>query len=162
MKRWRWFRREDTRAFATVLVAAKPLPAVVYLHGDLGAGKTTLAQEIVHAAGYRGLVKSPTYTLLEAYATALGSIVHLDLYRLGSDDELEFLGLRDYLDRPALWLIEWPRRGTATLPEPDLECFLSLEPDASHTLSARATGLVGQRLLDALMQALPAGLEEES
>ncbi|OFC35963.1 tRNA (adenosine(37)-N6)-threonylcarbamoyltransferase complex ATPase subunit type 1 TsaE [Acidithiobacillus caldus] len=155
MSRWRWSCLEDTGAFAAALVAAGPVPAVVYLHGDLGAGKTTLAREIVRAAGYRGVVKSPTYTLLEVYPTPLGRILHLDLYRLGSDDELEFLGLRDYLDQPALWLIEWPRPGAAVLPPADLECFLCLEPDARHSLTARSASPSGEGLLGALMRALP-------
>jgi len=161
MNRWRWLRREETRDFAAALVAARPAPAVLYLHGDLGAGKTTLAQEIVLAAGYDGRVKSPTYTLLELYPTALGDILHLDLYRLGGDDELEFLGLRDYLDRPALWLIEWPRREAAALPAPDLECFLSLEPDGSHGMVARAASAKGERLLETVRRTATSGLVEE-
>ena len=93
---------------------------IVYLEGDLGAGKTALARAILRGRGYPGKVKSPTYTLIEPYQFGGQSVVHLDLYRLGDPEELEWLGLRDLLTETVLILVEWPERGTGHLPAPDL------------------------------------------
>ena len=94
--------------------------AIVYLQGELGAGKTTLARGILRGLGYTGKVRSPTYTLVEPYALEQGSVYHLDLYRIADAEELEWLGLRDMLAEQALLLIEWPERGAGELPQADL------------------------------------------
>lgn len=97
---------------------------VVFLHGDLGAGKSTMARAWLRALGVTGTVRSPTYTLVERYPLAAGEALHLDLYRIGDAGELEFLGL-DQAD-VALWLVEWPERGAAGLPPPDLHLRLAM------------------------------------
>ena len=107
-------------AFGVSLAAVCPPGCVVHLHGDLGAGKTTLVRGFLRARGHDGPVRSPTYTLIEPYELADGTVYHLDLYRLGDPEELEYLGLRDLLGGEAILLIEWPERGEGWLPPPDL------------------------------------------
>lgn len=116
---------EATGALAAALAASRPDLAVVHLHGDLGAGKSTLARAWLRALGVTGPVRSPTYTLVERYPLAGGGeALHLDLYRIGDAGELEFLGLDDADAR--LWLVEWPERGAAALPAADLEVALEV------------------------------------
>ncbi|MEN1939538.1 tRNA (adenosine(37)-N6)-threonylcarbamoyltransferase complex ATPase subunit type 1 TsaE [Luteimonas sp. MJ246] len=117
-----------TAALAEALAATQPASAAVHLHGDLGAGKSTLARAWLRALGVTGPVRSPTYTLVERYPLATGGeALHLDLYRIGDAGELEFLGLDDADAR--LWLVEWPERGLGALPGPDLEVHLCVEGD---------------------------------
>jgi len=95
-------------------------PAVIFLRGDLGAGKTTFARAYIHALGYPGYVKSPTYGLLEIYRVEGRVILHLDLYRIEHPEELEYLAIRDQFDDSTVLLVEWPDRGEGCLPAPDL------------------------------------------
>jgi tRNA threonylcarbamoyladenosine biosynthesis protein TsaE len=120
---------------------------IVYLEGDLGAGKTTLARGILQGLGHTGKVRSPTYTLVEPYPVAQGMAYHLDLYRLADPEELEWLGLRDMLDVGALLLIEWPERGAGSLPAPDLVIRIApLNGGRSVDLVSRSAR--GQHILD--------------
>lgn len=91
---------------------------VLYLHGELGAGKTTLARGFLREAGVEGTLRSPTYTLMEPYTAGGRSLLHLDLYRLADPEDVETLGLRDYPPEHTLWLVEWPEHGQGHLPAP--------------------------------------------
>jgi tRNA threonylcarbamoyladenosine biosynthesis protein TsaE len=109
----------------------------IYLHGPLGVGKTTLVRGFVRGAGFKVRVKSPTYTLVEPYVRGDLRIYHLDLYRLADAEELEDIGVRDYLEEDAICLIEWAERGAGVLPEPDLSVHMALrEPGREVHLAA--------------------------
>jgi len=109
----------DLEAFAEKFSSDLQLPLVIWLQGDLGAGKTAFARALIHALGYKGRVKSPTYTLLEQYQMDSMQVLHMDLYRIADPGELEFLGLPDLLDEQTILLIEWPDKGGQWLPGPD-------------------------------------------
>ena len=123
---------DATERLAQALARTAPTPAVVHLHGDLGAGKSTLARGWLRVLGVTGAIRSPTYTLVERYPlpaghSLTGEALHLDLYRIGDGAELEFLGLDDA--DAVLWLVEWPERGGASLPAADLRVALAIEGD---------------------------------
>ena len=116
---------------------------LVFLRGELGAGKTTMARGILNGSGWKNTVTSPTYTLVDFYDIGGKSFYHMDLYRLESTDELEMVGVRDMVNPESICLIEWPERGEEILPEPDMEILIRYretgreveirpEPDGTH------------------------------
>lgn len=120
-------------------------PAMITLTGELGAGKTTWVRGLLQGLGWRGAVRSPTYTLVEPYDLPAGRVYHIDLYRLAGGAELDALGFREMATEPALCLVEWPERGGDALPPPDLEVRLAHAGDG-RTLAMRARTGLGERL----------------
>jgi tRNA threonylcarbamoyladenosine biosynthesis protein TsaE len=125
-------------------------PGVIYLQGDLGTGKTTLVRGLLRGFGYHGKVKSPTYTLVEPYPIDHLTVYHLDLYRLGSPEELEWIGIRDLMAEAALLLIEWPARGEGMLPPADLVITLRYQGEGRE-LQFRALTKEGERMVSACL-----------
>ena len=122
---------------------------VIMLHGDLGAGKTTLVRALLQALGYRGRVKSPSYTLLEPYQAAGLNLRHFDLYRFRDAEEWEAAGFRDEFNGSNICLIEWPEKADGLLPREDLSIAFDILPDGRRiTLSASTT--TGRQCLDNL------------
>jgi tRNA threonylcarbamoyladenosine biosynthesis protein TsaE len=117
---------------------------LVFLEGELGAGKTTLVRGLLRALGHTGAVKSPTYTLVESYPSDRLPVHHLDLYRLADPEELEWLGIRDLMVGDAVCLIEWPERGAGLLPAPDLRVTLSYH-DGGRRISVQSASERGAR-----------------
>jgi tRNA threonylcarbamoyladenosine biosynthesis protein TsaE len=126
-------------------------PGILYLNGELGAGKTTLARGLLRGLGHTDKVRSPTYTLVEPYALESCRVYHLDLYRLADPEELEWLGLRDMLADAALLLVEWPERGSGCLPPADLTIDLGFSGDGREASLVAATP-VGRHWLDQLAE----------
>ena len=113
---------------------------IIYLHGDLGAGKTTFVRGIFHSLGHVGKVKSPTYTLVESYLIKFNvnssyNFYHYDLYRFTSEEEWDAAGFREYFNPQSICMIEWPERAEHVLPQPDIHVSLSL-----HKLSLDVQG----------------------
>jgi tRNA threonylcarbamoyladenosine biosynthesis protein TsaE len=123
-------------------------PLIVGLSGELGAGKTTWVRSMLRGLGHKGRVPSPTFTLLEHYELDALTVVHLDLYRLAEPRELDFLGLRDWLGLPLVWLlVEWPERGGDFQAALDLRLVLTAEPDQQRWLETEAISDRGHRVL---------------
>lgn len=135
-----------TLAIGVKLAKICPNYCVIYLIGELGAGKTTFARGFLRGFGYLENVKSPTYTLVESYHIAKQNIFHFDLYRLMQPEELELIGIRDYFSEPAIYLIEWPERAEGILPEADLSCYIHIHNNARQ-ITIQADTALGERVL---------------
>src|SRR3990167_5102562 len=117
---------EETENFAEKLAKQIHMPAVIFLEGSLGAGKTTFARGFLKGCGFVGHVKSPTFTLIETYCVANKNIIHADLYRLKNRAELDNIGFRDYITHDSILLIEWASVAADALPKPTLICTLKI------------------------------------
>lgn len=137
-------RQSDTEQLAQTLASSCPQGMVVYLQGGLGAGKSTFARAFIHRLGFHGSVKSPTYTLLEAYRLGDGfDAVHMDLYRLADPEEVDYLALDEYEKNALAMLIEWPEKGAGHIPPADMAIQFSAQDDGRlleftpHTFEAK-------------------------
>lgn len=133
--------------------SAESCGAVIFLEGDLGAGKTTFSRGVMRAFGHSGAVKSPTYTLVEPYEFEGRMVYHFDLYRLGEPEELEYMGIRDYFTDASVCLVEWPIRGQGVLPVADLVVTLGVTAPG-RTLNIRAQTERGEQLVANVEKAL--------
>ena len=135
---------------------------LVTLQGDLGAGKTTLVRGLLQGAGYKGAVKSPTFSLVEPYDLNGCRIFHFDLYRLQDPEELEYIGIRDYLDGSALCLVEWPEKAGSVLPVADINIMIRKVNEGRsvrlETFTDRGQALFEQLALASLEKLQPATL----
>ena len=150
---------EETEGFGARLAGTRPggddMLCVVYLTGDLGAGKTTLTRGLLRSLGVTGAVRSPTYTLVEIYELGAITALHLDLYRLSDPAELHNLGLREWARGGHLWLIEWPERGGELLPAADLVITLTAGDDG-HDIEVSARTDLGTAWINRLADLAPA------
>jgi tRNA threonylcarbamoyladenosine biosynthesis protein TsaE len=103
-------------------------PIIIYLYGNLGAGKTTLARGFIRGMGYKEKVSSPSYALVEPYELDGKVVLHFDFYRVNKPKELEHMGIQDYFFDSTICLIEWPEKGEGFLPPPDLACYVEMHP----------------------------------
>ncbi|CUX96137.1 tRNA threonylcarbamoyladenosine biosynthesis protein TsaE [Candidatus Gullanella endobia] len=140
----------ETVALGTSVAAICWKPCLIYLYGDLGTGKTTFCHGFLRALGYTGNLKSPTYALVESYTLLHWTVYHFDLYRLTDPEELEFLGIRDYFDNTALYLVEWPQRGEGIFPVADITLIFQYQSDGRQ-VTAQAMSIKGKNILDLLI-----------
>ncbi|WP_413700050.1 tRNA (adenosine(37)-N6)-threonylcarbamoyltransferase complex ATPase subunit type 1 TsaE [Psychromonas sp. KJ10-10] len=140
---------EQTVAFGTRLSVACEKAICIYLHGDLGAGKTTLTRGFIQGLGHQGNVKSPTYTLVEPYELDKWNVYHFDLYRLGDPEELEFMGIRDYFSDSSHCLVEWPERGEGVLPLADIDLMLRYD-GKQRVIELQANTEIGKQVIQKL------------
>lgn len=128
-----------TLAFGGKLAQALAPGLKLYLRGNLGAGKTTLARGILRGLGYAGKVKSPTYTLVELYKVSNLYLYHFDFYRFADPEEWEEAGFREYFGAESVCLVEWPEKAGDLLPAPDLELRLEIEQEGRRIVVAAMT-----------------------
>lgn len=140
---------EDTLAVAERLALASRCVegVVIHLSGELGSGKTTFCRGFLHGLGHRGSVKSPTFTVVEPYTIDGRDIYHFDFYRINSLDEVEGIGIRDYLSGAALCLMEWPERLEGRLAEPDLRISLAYSTQEGRDITLEALSANGETVM---------------
>jgi len=155
MQRWTTPLPDETHTQALGAALARTLmPGLkIYLHGELGAGKTSLTRALLQSAGHTGRVKSPTYTLVEPYGISVQgrplSVMHFDLYRMGSPEEFIDAGFRDYFDSDHICVVEWPEQAEGLLPPADLDVFLSVAGEG-RAVELRANSEQGNTCLNHL------------
>jgi tRNA threonylcarbamoyladenosine biosynthesis protein TsaE len=143
-----WKDEADTQLFATRLAVQPALKqSVIELHGDLGAGKTTLVRHLLHALGVQGRIKSPTYAVVEPYSLSGLNIWHFDFYRFTDPREWEDAGFRDIFSSPGLKLAEWPEKAATVIPQADLVISIEARADGSRLVTLAAQTPTGDTIL---------------
>ena len=140
------YNEQDSERFAKALADACMGGLVIYLDGDLGAGKTFFSRHFIQHLGFEGRVKSPTYTIVEPYVVNDLRIFHFDLYRLADPEELEYIGIRDYFASDTLCLVEWADKGNGFLPPADVIIHIDIL-DNGRVINASAPTPVGKAFL---------------
>jgi tRNA threonylcarbamoyladenosine biosynthesis protein TsaE len=149
-----WGDELATQAFAAQLAKLPVLAnAFITLHGDLGAGKTTLTRHLLQAMGVSGRIKSPTYTIVESYETTFFEVWHFDFYRFNDPQEWEDAGFRDIFASPGLKLAEWPQKVEGLLPTADLDIALLTEGETARRVTLTSQTPIGMSLLQGLAAA---------
>lgn len=142
------FSEKQLIEFAKTLSGFLQPGMVIELKGPLGAGKTTFVRGVLRGLGYKGTVKSPTFTLVEEYRLRAFTVYHVDLYRLSSPEEVAFIGLSDYFHKKSVVFIEWPEKGTGFLPKGDVHALFKIESDDRRILEWKANTPKGERFLN--------------
>jgi tRNA threonylcarbamoyladenosine biosynthesis protein TsaE len=143
-----WADESATAAFAQALANKAAIGhAIIALHGDLGAGKTTFVRHLLRALGIQGRIKSPSYAVVEPHQTENLNIWHFDFYRFNDSREFEEAGFRDLFAAPGLKLIEWPEKAQGVLPPVDLDIHIHTLADESRQVRLRAHTCTGQELI---------------
>jgi tRNA threonylcarbamoyladenosine biosynthesis protein TsaE len=143
-----------TSALGIALARALAPGLTIYLHGDLGAGKTALTRALLHGAGHIGHVKSPTYTLAEPYSIVIAGrateAIHFDLYRMASPEEFLDAGFREYFNHNTICIVEWPEKAGSVLPTPDINVFLAVSLQQGRDVELQGLSDQGSQCLDRL------------
>tara|TARA_R110002072_G_scaffold14582_9_gene60202 strand:+ start:10406 stop:10861 length:456 start_codon:yes stop_codon:yes gene_type:complete len=142
----------ETIALGAKMASALIGGEIIFLQGELGAGKTTFVRGLLNALGHSGNVKSPTYTLVEPYSITGIDIYHFDLYRINDPEELEAMGIRDYCDGNAICLFEWPEQGADVLPEADITLSLT-HLSSGRELDIKTHSVAGENILHRIKSA---------
>jgi tRNA threonylcarbamoyladenosine biosynthesis protein TsaE len=140
----------ETEALGARVAAVLPEVRLIYVRGPLGAGKTAFVRGLLRGLDYAGPVKSPTFTLVEPYPFTGFVLCHFDLYRIEHPQELEFLGLRDYLSGDNVCVVEWPERAGALLPDPDLNVIIQPNGKQGRKVELQAYSPPGEAGLNGL------------
>lgn len=133
--------------FSAKLIVQLKAGDLIFLNGDLGAGKTTLTRACLRALGYQGVVKSPTYAMVESYSFDNRLLHHFDLYRVRSEEELYAIGIEDYFSSEAICMIEWPANGASVLPKPDLILTLNILSSTTREIKIDFGSERGKKIL---------------
>lgn len=141
---------QQTRLGHCLAAACGDNAACIFLQGDLGAGKTTLARGFLRGLGYQDKVKSPTYPLIEVYDLPARVVLHIDLYRIVAADEVAMLGIADQYSNNTIALIEWPEKAKDQLPSPDLTCYIA-PFEQGRRVTMVATSTRGQEILTTMV-----------